>query len=297
MQHEDFVNGVTIIPASEKVKKQVERNGRIGTEDVYEMTYTPYVRVDTRIVYFRKLAALTDKVAVIEPVSVPQIDDKDSPFYNANMPAGFFWHVVRGEGQNFVRFLCCTMRVALYETEAWHSSTGHEVQLPDGKKDWTEERPRPSREGVATKQVLATTSDVNALAKAETGAIGRALGMAGILIVGTGVATFEDMAELRGTAEEAPIELPEAAQGQETAEQVRERLPMLAGELQARDPEAWSKFSAWWTERSKEGGWSKPDDAPLEVRRGMIRRLETALAEVQPSSGDSSQGNTDDVAS
>ncbi len=285
MKHEDFVSGVVIIPASEKVKVQ-RRDGR-GTEDRYEMTYTPYVRVDTRISYFRKLAAARGEIAVIEPVAVPRMPSGEA--YNGNLPEGFWWHVVRGDGQSFVRYLCCTMRVALYREEDYFAEA---VQTnPSGT--WSRHEAKPLREGRSTKQVVASTSDVNALAKAETGAIGRALGVAGILVIGTGLATAEDMAELRGgEAAEAPA-LP-AVEARASADEINARLVALQAQMTAEAPGAWQEFAAWWTERKEAEGWANLSDAPIEVRRGMIARMESMLAsasEAQPAaSPDSSSG-------
>lgn len=276
MSHADFVSGVVIIPASEKVKVQVERNNRAATEDAYEMTYTPYVRVDTRISYFRKLAAQRSQIAVIEPVTVPRMDRGEA--YNLNLPEGFWWHIVKtGEAASaFVRYLCCTMRVALYREEDYFADPT--VAHSSGLKSHREIK--PLREGRATKQVVAKGDDMNALAKAETGAVGRSLGMAGILVIGTGLATAEDMAELRGGTEAAAPVLPEAAQGgAETPEEVNARLIELQGEMTSQAPDKWAEFSAWWTERQQQEGWRTLNDAPLEVRRGMVRRMEVLLAE------------------
>lgn len=289
MAHEDFVSGVVIIPASEKVKVQVERNGRAATEDVYEMTYTPYVRVDTRIAYFRKLAASRSQIAVIEPVAVPRMQAGEA--YNVNLPDGYWWHIVKtGEAQGaFVRYLCCTMRVALYREEDYFADP--EVAHASGVRSYREIK--PTREGRATKQVVARGDDVNALAKAETGAVGRALGMAGVLVIGTGLATAEDMAELRGGDAASAPTLPESVQGAETVEQVNERLVHLQGEMASNAPEKWAEFSAWWTERQRSEGWASLNDAPLEVRRGMVRRMESMLKDgfgVGVAQHDSSRG-------
>jgi len=263
MDHAQYVSGVVLIPAQEKVK--VQREDERGTEDIYEMTFTPYVRVDTRIAYFRALAAKNEQIAVIEPVAVPVLEQPDL-LRNDNMPPGFWWHIVQRDS-NHVKFLCCTMRVALYEQDAWFASD-------DGKL------PRATREGVATKQVVQATQsgvDVNMLAKAETGAVGRALGMAGILVIGTGIATAEDMQEVREAAP-AP-ELPEAGA---TMEDINERLMELQGRMTSEAPGRWQEFSAWWTERQQREGWKTLNDAPIEVRRGMVQRMEKMLEEGDP---------------
>lgn len=281
MKHEDYVSGIVIIPASEKVKRP-KPDGR-GTEEVWEETFTPYTRVDTRVAYFRQLAEARELIAVVEPVVVPTVDE--GAFTNRNMPPGFWW-IVLGESQSAQRFLCCTMRVALYRREDWFgvpeqdapAEEPHEAAIP-ARSD-----PRPLREGIATKQVADRADrhgnrDTNALARAETGAVGRALGMAGILVVGTGIATADDIAELmREPQEAAPVALPAPGAGEETEEQLNERLTTL--EIRLRPyTDAWREFAAWWSERAKASGWKVVRDAPLEARKGVATKMETMLAE------------------
>lgn len=259
MKHEDFVSGVVLIPAAEKVKKQ--KPNRQGTEEVYELTHTPYVRIDTRVAYFHKLADALKLIVVIEAVQVPRVGE--GAYKNDNMPDGFWWHiVVNGEGQH-IRYLCCTQRVALYKPEHYFIDTDTPLA-------------RPVRAGVSTKQVLGG-ADINGLAKAETGAIGRALGVAGILVVGTGIATAEDMQDERDT----PQALADAAlpvdEPLESSEAVNERILALQEEMKSDAPEAWSEFSAWWTDRSQAEGWPRLNAAPIEVRRGMVTRMAEML--------------------
>jgi hypothetical protein len=267
MSHEDYVSGVVVIPAKEKVEKQVERNGRLGTEETKEMTFTPYVRVDTRISYFRKLAELDGLVAVIEPVAVPKSDAQ--AFDNTNMPPGFWWHIMGG-GSSAKRYLCCTMRVALYDKTEWHGTRTADGEIPL----------RPVREGVGTKQVYGEP-EVNALARAETGAIGRALGVAGILVIGTGIATAEDMQELKEVPVAAAATLPEAGSPEMSSETLNERILALQHQLKDQAPEYWEKFSAWWKERQGEAGWVNLGAAPIEVRRGMLTRMTEMLAKAE----------------
>jgi hypothetical protein len=259
MSHDDYISGVVVIKASEKVKK-LKADGR-GTEEVWEDTYTPYVRVDTRVTYFRKLAAVRGLIAVIEAVPVPRIEG-DGAFANEHMATGFWWHVA-GARENAERFVCCTMRVALIHPSIYY----HEGS--DGISE---------REGQATKQVLASPKDENQLAKAETGAIGRALGVAGILVVGSGIATAEDMAELRESPVGQTVALP-AAVPEESEEQLNERLVVLEGRLRPYT-DAWREFAAWWTERAKTSGWKTVGDAPIEARRGVATKIEAMLAEL-----------------
>ena len=261
MDNSDWVSGIVVIPATEKVKYQTP-DGK-GTEERFEMTFTPYMRVDTRIAYFRRLAKKDNLVAVIEPVDVPQTTEGSAR--NSNMAPGFWWHVT-AIGSDTYRFVCCTMRVALYQKEAWYAAEDSSLL-------------RAVREGIATKAVNEVAwgkVDPSAVMKAETGAIGRALGMAGILVIGTGIATAEDMQDAHDAPEAAPS-LPESVPGEETEARLNETLVNLESTLRAY-PDARQQFIDWWKDRSKEEGWSKLNDAPIEVRRGMKTKLEDLLA-------------------
>lgn len=270
LAHEDFIAGVVLIPATEKVKRQVRaRNGAWGTTDSYELTYTPYVRVDTRVRYFHALAQALDLIAVIEPVPVPQVGG--GPLANVHMPEGYWWYVTGG-GNDASRYLCCTMRAALYKPEDY-------FEAAEATNAGSAKKLQPVRFGVSTKQVKPV--DDNALAKAETGAIGRALGVAGILVIGTGIATAEDMAEATGQEGIAAVPaLPEAStEAPESEEALNARCLALQATLQADNPEGWAKFAAWWQERRTREGWGTLTDAPVEVRRGVATRMEELLAE------------------
>lgn len=262
MDHEHFVGGVVIIPAGEKVKYSTDR----GTQERFEQTFTPYVQVGTRIAYFHQLAEHREMISVIEAAKVPIIDDKQSAFYNGNMDPGYWWHIVRTE-ENAVRYLCCTMRVALYTTEEFYKEGG-----------------KPLREGRSTKQVMGG-ADINQLAKAQTSAIGRALGVAGILVIGTGVATAEDMLELAGQSGTLPTaadaELPSeptsaapAVDPEAELATLRARALEMQSTLQTETPLGWNSFAAWWTERAKEEKWAKLDDVPLDSLKGVVARME-----------------------
>lgn len=264
MDPSKYVSGVVLIPALEKVKRQVpgRTEGTLGTVDVYELTHTPYVRVDTRIAYFRALAAKLELIAVIEAVPVPRITS--GPLANEHMPNGYWWYSIGNKP-----YLCCTMLTALYRPDDYF---GESEETNGGRP----RKIKPVRFGISTKQV--NPSDENALAKAETGATGRALGVAGILVVGTGIATAEDMQE-RGPQpiEGGAVELPEAGAAPESDEALNERCLALQTRLQRERPEAWAQFAAWWQERRTAEHWGTLSDAPAEVRRGVAERLNGLL--------------------
>ena len=271
MEHDDYIGGVVLIPANEKVKRPKE-DGQ-GTEEAWEQTYTPYVRVDTRISYFNELARLGNLVSVIEPVDVPR---SESPaFDNRHMEKGYWW-LVMGSGSTAERFLCCTMRVALFD-KVTHFASDKELRRRG-------ERRTPIVEGRATKAVSGGP-DVDAPARAQTGAIGRALGVAGILVVGSGIASAEDLQEL-GQPQPTGPSLPEET-GEETSEALNERLMALEAQLKPCE-EQWHAFSAWWSERAKAAGWKSLNDAPIEVRRGMATKMQDLISEAPHEAHDSS---------
>jgi hypothetical protein len=263
MRHEEYESGVVIIPASEKVKKQ-RSDGR-GTEDVYEMTFTPYMRVDMRVLYFRRLAERRRLKPVIEPVPAVRIDDTKSAYFNGNLGEGLWWHVVRGSDGAAVRYLAATWRVALYEPHKLANDEGAEI------------------EGVATKQV-AGGADINGIMKAETGAIGRALAAAGILVLGTGLASAEDMQDLASAGPAGGVEPLDTGRSPAVATDPEEERKQLIGRpaeleatMRARAPESWTSFAAWWDERKRAEGWANITSVPTDALRGIIVKMEREL--------------------
>jgi hypothetical protein len=276
MEHEHYVGGVVLIPQNEKVK-YTKPDG--GLFDRYEQVFTPYVQIGTRVAYARRLAEYRGLIYKVEAVQVPRSTSPQSLYFNANMPDGLWWHVVMSEGGNPVRYLCATMAVRFYEPTSYAAKlAGKEAS--------------PVLEGIGTKQV-GGGPDSNGLMKAQTGAIGRALGVAGILAVGTGIATAEDMQEYQGPPMTAPspdaaqlpspTELPEGApptpqSDEERLSQLRARALELQARIQENAPDTWRTFVAWWQERKTEAGWDTLDDVPYEALKGIVARMERDLA-------------------
>jgi hypothetical protein len=281
MKHEDYVGGVVIIPQTEKVKYS-RRDGQ-GTVERHEQIFTPYVQIGTRLGYFRRLAEQRSLIPVVEPEPVPRSENPSSIYFNGNLPDGLWWHVIAtGEGRS-QRFLCATYRVSMYEPQSYGA------RLSDRP-------PLPRLVGTGTKMVSerfhSGNIDVNALMKAQTGAIGRALGVAGILVIGTGIATADDMQEFVGetTAAPAPTLPDPLPQGEappaeaETLEGLRARALALQTQLQE-VPEAegreqpWTQFVAWWKERAAEEGWTNLSDVPQDALKGVIVKMERIYEE------------------
>jgi hypothetical protein len=280
MEHEHYIGGVVLIPQSEKVR-YTRPDG--GSAERYEQVYVPYVQIGTRIGYARRLAEHRSLIYHASPADVPRSNRPDSPYFNGNLPDGLWWHIVAAENGNPLRYLCATTDVGLYDQQSYMAKLRREPAMP-------------MIGGQGTKQV-GGGPDPNQIAKAHTGAIGRALGVAGILVIGTGVATAEDMQELPGygstpVAPQLPaVPLTEASTNLPVGEvppvdpaaqldQLRSRALALQTQLQERSADAWKEFTAWWAERKKAEGWDGLDSVPFEGLKGVVARMERQLAEV-----------------
>lgn len=212
LRAEDYIGGVVIIPAVDSKAKQVtgfNTKGAPVIEEVPELSYNPYAKVETRIAYFWDLLDVhADWVGVIENVKTSRVpldmitieevvhEEGEKRTHRQmrqpgaltvlvhQLPEGFSIMSVP-VNQGYSHFLLATIRVSIFRAD--------ENGEPKG---------RPLRTGRGTKQVPLLLgrdhpyADSNSLMKAETGALGRALGFAGIFVIpGGGVATAEDMLE------------------------------------------------------------------------------------------------------
>lgn len=303
MSHEPFYGGIVVIGASEKVKvtRQRQGDGEIYLQEIEQAVFIPYVKVDTRIAYFRSYVRELNEghergefVGVIEGVPQKRIIDSKSPYYNEHLPEGFAVYPVRnGDKDTFNRYLVATFRVAIYERQSYHQVIAGQPAVP-------------VLQGVGTKQspLSRAFADDNAMMKAETGAIGRALGVAGILVVGTGVATAEDIQESMAAtpgagagpagsapqaalpadaspegpgAEDVPSAAPEGRDEPGTPEgdddAMRQSALALQGELEKDYPEAWQTYRAWWSER----GFGRLSEMSGPALKGALVKLERDL--------------------
>jgi hypothetical protein len=193
MSHEKYVNGIVLIPGKEKSDEIVGYDDHGFPQvrsDVQHLTWTPYMKVETRVAYFWDWVAQAGNGAWTGSIEPAGIITKEP----SGLPPGFFSYRAtspKAEGKE-VRFVGASFRVRVVD-----SYTGRVVL--EG--------------GLGTKIVQTATKwdvDPNAVMKAETGAIGRALGVAGMLVMpGSGIATAEDMAE--NLAPSAPAITPEGA--------------------------------------------------------------------------------------
>jgi hypothetical protein len=258
MYPQRYVTGVVLIPAKEKARYAAQDGqGNVTFPEVEQLVYVPYVKVETRVAYFwdyvRSLGD-GDYVGAIEPADVPRLEVEG--VYNMNLPPGFFRLPVQEASGKFVHFLCCSMQVRIYAPD------GAVVMAP----------------ATGTKMVSCLTRwgiDEHALMKAETGAVGRALGMAGMLVLpGSGVATAEDMQEMLA-AEGRPsvgVDARLPASG-EPDELVRAQILELSAQLQSEHPGRFEELEAWAREK-------KIDLADIKAHqlRSVLRAVERKAA-------------------
>jgi hypothetical protein len=314
MMHEPYYGGIVLIGAKEKYNRTYQNaSGAWFVREEERAVFVPYVKVDTRVAYFWTLvqimnirAATTpeseDKyIGVIEPVPQRVIRNAASPYYNEHLPEGFFIWAASGSANNSTnRYVCAQWRVAIYERQSY-------------ARKLKGEHATPVLQGIGTKQTTQAKNypDDNALMKAETGAIGRALGVAGILVVGTGIATAEDIQESIAAAntpivnrEGVPVDvnsLPpvvgadedlhgqridgpdvgpavaDAQSPQDVDTELRERAGVLSAELK-QYPEAWAKYLHWYQEERK---FPSILDLTGPALKGALVKLERALQDAK----------------
>lgn len=299
-----YLGGIVLIEGTLKAKEIRGFNQETGApiitdSKVEHLTYTPYPKVETRVQYFHDLMAehADEWLGVIEPVAGGQ----------DGLPPGFFARTVNHhnrQGQPAItRYICCTMRCVVYDRASYEEKWYHPQTRPG---DRNPQEPRLLRSGKtviagapATKMVpllqYPDKPDPFSMMKAETGATGRALGMAGMLVVpGAGVATAEDMNEAghldeTGTATESPqasqAPPPEAAAkppaSAEEAQDEEAALRTRAGEcirkLRADYPDAYERFKEWASER----GVENLSDQTGPTLKGLVRKAEKTLDEAE----------------
>lgn len=270
----DYVGGLTLITQKEKLEVQ-EEGGAI--REINRLVHIPYAKVETRVAYWNDWLDLhNDLVGVVEAVEVARLDE--AGLRNDYLPPGFFKHPVQGADSKFTYYVACSMRAVLYEKDSIGLS---KVELgADGKPRLVIHGKVNRVFGSGTKavpQLGRYGPDDNALMKAETGAIGRALGMAGMLVIpGSGVATAEDMLELRdrGEPQEPEVALPadqaaQEASGQTAEEQLRARIAEGVAKLQSENPDAYAELEAWAQEKNVD--LDQPTESQL---RSLLRQIE-----------------------
>lgn len=260
LKAEDYVSGIVVIPNKEKIKRTVD--GQIV--DIERLSFAPYPQVDTRIRCFWDWMEIAGYVGEIAPV--PAADRK------AHLPDEVFSMTVPGKtpGSSHT-WLGATYQVSVTDT--------------DGRGGRAVMKPPPG-----TKTVPLHThfgADVNAPMKAQTGAMGRALGFAGILILpGSGVSSAEDMQEMvsrgDGNVEVAappavavPVAEPETAAAQVNPEEALKAVAGMLAELETGYPETFKAVKAWAKERGVDLE-NPPPAALAPLRKQLDRKLTDA---------------------
>lgn len=285
LEHSHYVSGVTLIEGTEKSKEMhgFGDDGRPQFSDVYNLVFTPYVKVETRVQFWQDLCELRsgEWEAFLEPVEQPE--------WSSKLPPGFSKAVVAVNEGRSTAFICSTMKVTVYKR-----GTVKYVEVVNRRTgEVSTERRGEILIGAppATKMIplISNGADPMSLMKAETGAVGRALGFAGMLIVpGTGVATAEDMREAQAfetqlaSAREGGEDAPPAAEGKArldaAVEPTHDELVALAGGAitklkELHEPEH-TAFMAWVKER---GFGGKLSDRKDEELKQVLKKAEAEL--------------------
>lgn len=277
LKHDDYVQGITLIVQKQKEPEVVDYTeaGVPVIDERENLVYVPYSKVETRVKYFWDVCRALDAVGFIEPVAPPKP--------SASLPFGFYRFDVTNAQNARVGYVACTMRATIYER-------GSIKEIPYRDTETGEMKTR--REGTIIMQgapgskmvpVLARYGpDNNALMKAETGAVGRALGLLGMLVVpGSGVATAEDMQEAMavegGPTQAVPPQTGEQAKLDDDDAVLRKRATALIEDLGKIDKPRLDRFRAWVKER----GITGLATAESPQLRGLIRKLEEEIAEAQ----------------
>jgi hypothetical protein len=280
-----YLPGVTLIPATEKAKTVTGWNGNTPViQQVENLVYVPYAKVETRVKYFNDLMALKQDewLGVIEPV--------EGEHQSKRLPKGFFSFPVQ-TNNGVVTYVCCTMKVTVFKRDTVKYKEFRNVET--GKMEQLRQGETIIDSAPATKMIGTLGrygADDFSLMKAETGAIGRALGMAGMLVIpGTGIATAEDMQEavamegrqtpsLPQDGEQADTPPDQPQQAEESLEDLRQQAILLVNTIKEEFPDLFTTFLDWAKDR-KLGEIGKIEDP--RIVRGVITKAERELAEAR----------------
>lgn len=273
MDPDDWANGLTVIEQTEK-HKVTKDDGEVV--DRQRLVYAPFVKAEARVLYFRQwLAKNPDLVGVIDRSRVPRITD-GSLRDNSHLPDGYFLHAVVDAQSQWKTFVGSSVEISVYERDLRSGGRGRLVMQAPGDK--------------LVEQTNRWGPDVNAVMAAQTGAVARALGLLGMLVIaGSSVATAEDVEEaLAAGGPDAPaptattVALPEGvpsrgehkpATEDKPADQRAYILAMLS-QLKEHHPDRYEEVQAWARERKLD--W---EDLEEKTLRGIVRQLERRLAE------------------
>jgi len=280
LQHDDYISGLTLIQQEAEEKEVVgwQDSGAPLIEKRKNLYYVPYAKVETRVKYFWDLVRLhEDWLGVIE--AVPPVEPIKS------LPPGFGKLAIATGDSRAVVFVTYSARALIYERDTVEMKPIVNRQTGETR---FERHGRLVMAGAPGTKMVATLGrygpDNFSLMKAETGAVGRALGLLGMLVVpGSGVATAEDMQEAIA-AEGGPTQTApqQAAEGGEQAaltdddDALRRRVTALIGDLQKLDEKRVAGFRTWVRDDRKIASLA---DATSPQLRGLVSKLEKEIAE------------------
>jgi hypothetical protein len=234
LDHADYIGGVVLIEQTGKIKKTVQNDDQSGflIKEFARLEYTPYAKVDVRMKYLWDLCEVKRNwLGVVEPAGVPRIDAQG--LANMNLPEGFFRYQAQDSAGKWTPFVACSMRVAIYDRNACRIVEYVDPVTGEPKQKIMGVPIRVAAPATKVVPVIAWEKvDPFAMMKAETGAAGRALGMAGMLVIpGSGIATAEDVQE----AEQLPGRAMTGTSAPETSDGA---LPEVEGAEEAQEPAA-----------------------------------------------------------
>lgn len=266
MTHDRWISGITLLEERETTKEVIGFDGenRAQITEVTNLVYTPYAKVETRVAYFWAWMQLHPEwVGVIEPA--PASDEVRSH----GLPSGFFkFDVAKPEG--VVTYVGYSARVRVRNREG-----GHDVFV--------------SPPGTRIVPVLGQREADNAsMMKAETGAIGRALSLAGILpIPGSGVATAEEMAEMpmsmpgasvaAALPSDEPARPPSPVATTLSDDALREQIATAVGRMRDELPAAKTAFNDW----AKQRGFGTLDTLSTPELKVSLQQAQKFIAEAE----------------
>jgi hypothetical protein len=301
LEHKHYLPGIVLIPQNEKSKEVIGFNdGMPVQKEVENRVYIPYAKVETRVKMFWDYMALhEDWFGVIEPVEVEGGKSKGYP------PGYFSMTVEQTKSSDTSPPSSSAARCGSASTSA--SSVKDETSSTRATGVIAQLTFRRTGKLIldappATKMVAALNrygeADQFAMMKAETGAIGRALGLAGMLVIpGSGVASAEDMQEAGIGDQPVAAPPPEAAQAPQAQQMSQEeitgelRREAAAGiaKLRESNPDEYKKFTDWTRQR----GIGKLDELEATALRGLTTKIKKHLEAALKLKAPTPQGESD----
>lgn len=271
LEHSDYLGGITLVSATEKVPTLNER-GAIIRQD--QPIFTPYPKVETRVKYFTDLMLHKEDewVGLIKAIPVDQQEGGQNVPSSLGLTEGFYYTGVKTE-KGIAVFIVYSVRASVYRRADLDGKAPTEDSLA-------------LLQGVGTKQVpvlrYPDRADENAMMKAQTGAVGRALGMIGMLVLpGAGVATADDVEESQATEDRGgAASTPPGEQAEEApVDEAKLRADATADLTILKDdfPAKWEEIQEW----SRERHFARLSEISGPALKGFVRKVRKAVEDAQ----------------